>query len=140
MIPKHHITISIILSGILYTCFRSWGLAIGSLVAGIFIDVDHIIDYTIENGLNFNIKNFFSFFYEKKFSKIFLIFHGWELLLVLIVLAKLTDWNYWATGALIGYGQHIVLDQIINSVGFWGYFLLWRWKNRFEGEVIFPKR
>ena len=61
-----------------------------------------------------------------------------EWLIIIAAAAWLTDWDLWITGLLIGYGQHIILDEIYNSFKYrirpfiWGYFLLWRWKNGFE--------
>lgn len=136
---QHHIAVSTIISGILYAIFKSWGLTIASFISGIFIDLDHIIDYLIERGLCFNAKEFIDFFYEEKHQKITLIFHGWELLILWAVAAKLTDFNPWVTGALIGYGQHIVSDYFFSKASLWSYFLIWRWKNRFNSEVIFPR-
>ncbi len=136
---EYHIAASTIISGVLYAIFKSWGLSIASLVSGIFIDLDHVIDYLIEHGLRFNVKKFFDFFYEEKHRKIFLIFHGWEWLIILCVFAWLTNWNPWITGILIGCGQHMVFDFFYSMTTLRSYSLLWRWKNRFDSEVLFPK-
>ena len=138
---KHHALASTIISGVLYSIFRSWGLAVATFVAGILIDLDHIVDYWIEYGLRFDLKQFFNYFDEKNFGnrkRLFFIFHAWEWLIIIAAAAWLTDWDLWITGLLIGYGQHIILDELYNSFKyrirpfFWGYFLLWRWKNGFE--------
>ncbi len=141
MKPGHHAAVSIVLSGILYSVFKSWGLAAASFVSGILVDFDHIIDYWIEYGLRFDLKQFFNYFDEKNFEnrkKLFFVFHAWEWLIVLAAAAWLTGWNLWVTGLLIGYGQHMVIDELYNSLKYrirpfvWGYFLLWRWKNGFR--------
>jgi len=138
---KHHALASTIISGVLYSIFRSWGLAVASFVSGILVDLDHIADYWIEYGLRFDLKQFFNYFDEKNFGnrkRLFFIFHSWEWLIIIAAAAWLTDWDLWITGLLIGYGQHIILDEIYNSSKYrirpfiWGYFLLWRWKNGFE--------
>lgn len=138
MKPAYHATVSAILSGILYSVFRSWGLAIASFVSGILIDLDHIIDYVIEYGLSFDIKKFFRVCYKIQFRRLHLILHGWEWLIFWAVIAKLTDWNPWITGLLVGHSQHIVFDQIANKSSFGGYSLLWRWINRFDLKAVFP--
>lgn len=129
------------IAGILYFIFRSWKPAVASLISGIFVDLDHIIDYWIEYGLRFDLKQLFNYFDEKNFGnrkKLFFIFHAWEWLIIIAAAAWLTDWNLWVTGLLVGYGQHIILDEIYNSSQYrlrpyvLGYFLLWRWKKRFE--------
>ncbi len=141
MKPIYHLAVSTVISGILYTIFRSWGLVIASFISGIFIDLDHIIDYFIINGIHFNLKEFSNFFKKKKYWKVAskhwrinLIFHGWEWLVVLSILAGITNWNTVVTGILIGFGHHIILDVFNDKPNSWqqtffGYSLLWRWKN-----------
>ncbi len=129
---KHHVVISTAISGVLYAIFKSWGLAIASFIAGIFIDLDHVIDYVLECGFHFDRDKFFSFFYGEKYKKITLIFHGWEWLAVLLFIAWKTDWNPWVTGILIGCSQHMAADRAYNISTFMAYSLLWRWKNGFD--------
>jgi hypothetical protein len=124
--------------------FKSWGLAVASFISGIFIDLDHIIDYLIAHGLHFDIKEFSIFFHEKRYWKtasrywkINLVFHGWEWLIILSIMANLTNWNPWVIGVLIGFGQHIIFDALNNRPHSWittflAYSLLWRWKNNLE--------
>jgi hypothetical protein len=141
MKPIYHLAVSTVISGILYTIFRSWGLVIASFISGIFLDLDHIIDYFIINGIHFNLKEFSNFFKKKKYWKVAskywrinLIFHGWEWLVILSILAGITNWNPVVTGILIGAGHHIILDVFNNKPNSWqqtffSYSLLWRWKN-----------
>ena len=138
---KHHALTSTIVAGVLYAVFRSWGLAIASFISGIFIDLDHIIDYWIEHGWRFNLKRFFNYFDDKNFvdrKRLFFIFHAWEWLLLLFFAAMLSNWDMWITGFLAGYAQHMILDEIYNSFKYrirpfvWGYFLVWRWRNGFR--------
>jgi len=141
MKPIYHLAVSTVISGILYTVFRSWGLVIASFISGIFIDIDHIIDYFIMNGVHFRVKQFSAFFQKKKYWEIAstywrinLIFHGWEWLVILSILAGITNWDPVVTGILIGFGHHIILDVFNSRPNSWqqtflGYSLLWRWKN-----------
>jgi hypothetical protein len=147
MKPVYHIAVSTMISGIIYTIFKSWGLATASFISGIFIDLDHIIDYLIVHGLHFDVKEFNIFFREKRYwkvtsrhLKITMIFHGWEWLIILSITAKLTNWNPLVTGVLIGFGQHIILDALNNKPNSWiatflHYSLLWRLKNNFKVET-----
>ena len=114
-------------------------MSAASLVTGILIDIDHIVDYLIAHGLRIDIKDFFKFFYEERYRKITLILHGWEWLLILGLAAWLTDWNLWITGALIGWGQHMVFDKIINISNFRSYSLIWRWHRGFNPDKLLLK-
>jgi hypothetical protein len=136
----HHTALSVIISGILYAIFKSWSLAVSCLISGIFIDIDHFIDYIREYGWQIKIKKFFYVFENKQFNQLLLILHGWEWLLLGIVVAWVSDWNPWITGALIGFTQHILFDQLSNSCSFKDYFLLWRWKNKFNASIVCNKK
>jgi hypothetical protein len=134
----HHTAFSAVISGILYIIFKSWGLATACFISGIFIDLDHIVDYTREHGRPFNIKNFFRVNNNAQYNKILLLWHGWEWLILWGMAAWLTDWNPWIIGILIGFSQHLVLDNI-NSGSRWSYSLFWRWRQGFDFDRIFPR-
>lgn len=133
----HHTAISLTISAVLYMMFRSWGLTASSLVAGIFIDLDHYFDYIYSHGRPFRIKDFFRVCNNHQFNKIVLILHGWEWVALLGMAAWLTDWNPWITGTFIGIGLHIYLDTVYNGVGFRSYSIIWRWKKDFVFDTIF---
>ncbi len=135
----HHIAVSTIISGTLYAVYESWELAIASFITGVFIDLDHVIDYILQHGLSFNMNDFFTYFYKEQHTKITLVFHAWEILFLLCAAAVLSEFNLMATGVLIGYGHHIVLDGIFNKAPFLSYSLIWRWKKGFDSKVIFPR-
>ena len=135
----HHTAFSVIISGMLYMIFKSWGLATACLISGIFIDLDHLIDYVRETGWPFKIKSFFQFCHKCQFRQIFLIWHGWEWVVLFGIAAWLTDWNPWITGTLIGLGLHIVLDTFYNGSNVLSYSLIWRWRKNFEFDRVFPK-
>jgi hypothetical protein len=137
----HHVAVSTMVSGILYVLFKSWNLMAASLMSGIFLDLDHYIDYLFECGSPFQLKKFFHCIYEERLRKIYLIFHGWKWSIILIILGWMSDWNHWIIGVIIGYGHHMVLDALFNTN--WplsGYSILWRWKNNFVSELVRPRK
>lgn len=135
---QYHIAISIPLAGALFAVFRSWELAAASLVGGIFIDLDHFLDYFVEYGMNLDLRNFFSSFPEGRYRRIFILLHAWELLLLSAFAAWLTHWNPYAVGLFQGYGQHMIADQLANGVAVFEYSLLWRCARRFDASDAFP--
>ncbi len=138
---SHHVAVSTIVSSILYLLFKSWSLTIASFLSGIFLDLDHYIDYVFECGSPLNIKKFFNCINEEKLKKIYLILHGWEWSIVLILVGWMLEWNYWIVGVMIGYGHHMLLDALFNTN--WpvlGYSLLWRWKKKFVSELVRPRK
>lgn len=136
---EHHITVSTIVSVILYMIYKSWGLSIASLLTGIFIDLDHIIDYLIAHGSRIHPREFLLYFYKEKHRKITLLFHAWEWLLCLSIMTVFTEFNPWISGACVGYGHHIIADYIYSKTSFRSYSFFWRWKNRFDSSIIFPR-
>jgi hypothetical protein len=133
---KHHVVISLALSGIVYVVFRSWGMSIALLASGILIDLDHILDYLLTHRMRFRRQDFFRYFYEQQYQKLFLLFHGWEWVALWGVLAWKTGWDSWPAGVFIGMGHHLVLDQMSYGPGPGGYSLLWRLKNGFDRRAF----
>jgi hypothetical protein len=139
MTPKYHVAASMTISGILFLIFRSWGLAIASFISGVFIDLDHVIDYIFEHGLHLDTKKFFHFFYGEQYKKLTLILHGWEWPVLLVIASWLTDWNPWIIGLTVGWGQHMLFDRFYNISTFGSYSFLWRLKNGFDTNKILLK-
>jgi len=136
---KQHTAFSVFIAGILYMIFKSWALSLSCIISGIFIDLDHIIDVVREHGWDVRVKDFFEICHNAQFNRIVLLLHGWEWLPLWALTAWLTGWNPWITGTLIGLGQHIVLDAYSNSSNLLSYSLIWRWKNNFHFDTLFPK-
>ncbi|MBT6046711.1 MAG: hypothetical protein HON76_09865 [Candidatus Scalindua sp.] len=135
---KSHVFASIVFSTLFFMVFRSWKISVSSFLSGVLIDIDHIMDYYREYGINLRIKQFFKVCHNQKLSRTWLIFHSWELLAILSICASLMSWDPWIVGLTIGFAQHIVLDQIFNKTNRLTYFFFWRMKNRFNLKKIFP--
>jgi hypothetical protein len=118
--------------------FRSWGMAIACLISGIFVDLDHVIDYLIQHGLQFK-GNFFEEFYNDRIDKVHLLFHAWEWVFLLLITAWFTGWDKWITGIFFGFTLHIFLDNINNRANIKSYSFFWRWSKGFQVKKIFPK-
>lgn len=141
MKASHHVAVSALASTCLQITVRSWELTIATFMSGIFIDLDHYIDYLMEYSSPCDMKKFFHCIYEEKLRKIRMLFHSWELLVVLSIMGWISTWNPWILGITIGCGLHMVLDAVFNTN--WpvsGYSLFWRWKNDFIAEAIRPRK
>lgn len=135
----HHISFSAVISTILYFILESWRLSLVSFISGILIDIDHILDYLIEYRMRFDMQEFLNFFYKEKHRKITLILHGWEWLLCLGLATVLIDYNPWIAGLFVGYGHHMVSDFLYSKANLKSYSLIWRWTQKFNSEIIFPR-
>ena len=134
---KQHITISLFFSASLYTISNSWIVFSTSLISGVLIDIDHILDYFMAYGINIRIKQFFEVCHNLKIPRMRLIFHSWELLILLSICVFLVGWNPWIVGTIVGFTQHIVLDQVFNKPNKWTYFFFWRLKKGFSSKRCF---
>jgi hypothetical protein len=137
MKPQYHATYSVLIAGILYLFCKSWSIALSCLISGVFIDLDHIYDYIREFGFPFKVKNFLHAVENHDISRVTLILHSWELLILIGIIAYFMNWNPWLTGTLIGFGHHLVLDKLNNGERIRAYSFMWRWENNFEFEKIF---
>ena len=134
-----HAAASAVISGALHLAFRSGELTLSSFAAGVFIDLDHVLDFFREHGVSADVPKFFHACHGRHFERAVLFLHAWELLPVLGVVAWQMGWNAWALGALIGMGHHLMLDQFSNGVSPFGYSLIWRIRQGFLFEAIFPE-
>lgn len=131
-----HITVSFSISAVLYLIFRSNLLAVSSFLFGIFIDLDHFFEYFYHGRLKFDIKEFFQLAENYAYKKSFLFLHSWELFLICAVLVFIRTANEILFGCLVGYGVHLLFDQVGNLSKPLSYFFIYRWKLDFLTEKI----
>lgn len=78
-----------------YIVFKKWNKREvsfwGAFVGGILIDLDHFIDYFMTYGMRFNLTDFFQGMQFLKSGKIFVFFHAWEYLLILLIILYFLD-------------------------------------------------
>ncbi|KKN70537.1 hypothetical protein LCGC14_0429680 [marine sediment metagenome] len=109
------------------------GAAVGSLVAwgwneplaiplgvaaAVLPDVDHIFD-------------FYWHYVRRSRKRLFILFHGWEFV-ILLHLYQFFDHSWWASTISLGYASQIILDQIGNNAKWNTYIFSWRAWNRFR--------
>lgn len=108
------------------------------LAAGILIDIDHVIDYYLQQGVTLKFRAIYDWFISGRFWLVFIFFHSLEFLFLFwaaVWFYRLgLDWVFFG----LGLTQHLVLDLISNR-GFkpYGYFLTYRIIKRFRKEDIF---
>jgi hypothetical protein len=134
--PVAHLTASAVVSTLIYAATRSMPVTVVSFFSGFLLDIDHFIDYIREYGLRVSRKEFFRVYYETRFEKLLLLFHAWELVPGLLLLAWLSGWNEVMLGLLAGIFHHMVLDQVGNGFTARGYFFIYRAAKRFSMKAI----
>jgi hypothetical protein len=107
------------------------------VASGIFIDLDHLVDYFVYFKLRFKLSEFLCS-RQVESGHAYLILHSWELLLFLCPLAANPDLTLPVFAILLGFIGHLFADQFRRSVPF-AYFLSYRIYARFKIENIFPE-
>lgn len=130
----HHIAVSIVVSALVWLWLRSATAALACFGAGVFVDLDHVIDYVLQYGHRIRPRHLFRAFEAELFDNIFVFLHAWEWILVGLVILWLIDWKPAALGLIIGFTTHLVLDHLTNRHNPWAYFITYRLAHRFSGR------
>lgn len=135
---KGHIYATITISGIILFVYNSISAFISSLVSGILIDIDHLLDYYLHRGADLRIKRFFNWCYKNEWQRLILLFHSIELVLILWLCIFVFNLGLFWIGFAVGITQHMVLDIIFNSevINAYSYFFLYRLSRGFSREYI----
>ncbi|MDD5495600.1 MAG: hypothetical protein PHP46_00695 [Candidatus Omnitrophica bacterium] len=139
MRPTAHIITSGIIGVWVGLYLKSMGYGLISFLSGIIIDIDHIFDYYRSRGFTHELGKIYHACVKMDLKYAYLLLHSYEFLLLLwtaIILFSLG--NFWKAMA-IGVTQHIIFDQVTNSINTFGYFLTFRMIKGFESDKILKK-
>ncbi|MFZ2193143.1 MAG: hypothetical protein WAV31_02780 [Candidatus Moraniibacteriota bacterium] len=135
-----HIFVSLCVGLIVWRIWRKFFCALSfALVGGFLIDFDHFIDYYLAFGWDWKWLYFRNGYEFLKSGKVYVLFHGWEYVVILILLACLFKNKYLKTvffSLALGLFFHLVTDVIVDKTPIKSYFLTYRIKNNFENKQI----
>jgi hypothetical protein len=138
--PTSHVIISGGVTAALSLWTRSWDVLAACFLSGILIDLDHHLDYFIaRREMPLSYQKLIDFCKNDHASKIYLIFHSYELLILFWVMIFVFDLGPVWFGVAIGSTAHVVCDEIANPLRPLAYFLSYRAKNRFDRKFFFKK-
>lgn len=138
MSPVKHAAVSGAASVVFAYFSGSLGGAVVCFLSGIFIDIDHFIDYWIvKRELFFTFKELDAFFTYVPEGQLRLLFHSYELLLILWLVWLFDTTNMIMLGLVSGMSLHMFMDFFVNPVKPLAYFFIYRFKHKFEKESIF---
>ena len=135
---EHHVILSVTFAGLLLAVFRSWEMAVASLLPGVLLDADHVPDFLVQSRERFTPRRLFIAAYGRTFPKAYVLLHGWEWVFLCGLLAWWTDANPWVFGIYLGWAQHMIADQLMNDANWWSYFFIGRLLHRFDHLSAFP--
>ena len=144
MLPSRHVIVSLVLGGGIWVFTQSFIAGLLCLFSGILIDVDHLIDYVINSGLKgFSVEEFYWTCLklpqqkeQSKFKKVYLIFHAWEIAILLWAGCLLFKSIYFLAIAL-GYTAHILMDNAVHVFHPFSYFIIYRLRKDFRTSRLF---
>lgn len=143
MRPLQHLAYSTaVATGLLFTT-RSPKIAAGCVVAGVFVDLDHLIEYKSYCGDKWEWGEFSTGIYFDKKGTVKVFFHSWEVAFALWVIVlshgriKKKSLLY---GLAVGYTLHLILDQIGNNLNGMGYFEIYRWLVGWQQDKLVGKK
>lgn len=138
MKPSEHTVISVVTSGIFYAGTHSWPGTVMCFLSGIFIDLDHHLDFVLNKGrFPWKYPDLWSFAAEEKDGKFFLIFHSYELFAVLWFAVLYFHLDPVWFGMMVGATVHMIADQAANPASPLAYFFIYRLKHGFEKKWVF---
>ena len=130
---KKHVTITTVLSLLLGFFWKNYLGVVLFWLGGIFIDVDHYLDYIRETGdIRISLRRMEEMFLNLKEKKFYGFFHSYELILIGLFLNFFYVKSACLYGLLAGLGTHIILDALCNPVRARFYFFLYRLSHSFE--------
>ena len=66
---EHHVILSVTFAGLLMAVFRSWEMAVASLLPGVLLDADHVPDFLVQSRERFTPRRLFIAAYGRTFPK-----------------------------------------------------------------------
>ncbi|MCX6763733.1 MAG: hypothetical protein NTZ97_03330 [Candidatus Moranbacteria bacterium] len=134
-----HFLLSLLAGVIVWKLFNHPLLSVlSAIIGGVFVDFDHFFDYFIAFGLKFNLSYFINGYQFLKTDKLYLLFHGWEYVVILLILALVlknrtsrTARTIWL-GLALGLLFHLIADVNLNKIPASTYFISYRAVNNFD--------
>jgi hypothetical protein len=142
-LPLHlsiHFLFSLLAGIIIWRVWRKPILAIfAAMLGGVLVDIDHFADYFLAYGWSFSWFYFIKGFEFLKSDKLYVLFHGWEYVLFLLLIAiilknKASKSVFLALSLALFF--HLGSDVFMDKVPPKTYFVIFRAKNNFDLEKL----
>jgi hypothetical protein len=139
MRASKHVISSVIVSALVWWWLRSSAAALACFLTGVFIDLDHVVDFFYNFPRHLKFQRFFKVFEFEVLENVFVFLHSWEFALVwLALLLCVPDVRQPVVlGLFIGFVTHLGLDNLFNRHSRWAYFLLYRLRHGFAGKYYY---
>lgn len=139
MLPEIiHLLISIVIGALFARYYPEvtyfWSITI-SIIGGVLVDADHILDYFLKKSEKFDLNGIVSGSHFKKSGKAFIILHSYELAIALVftyLILNNISFLILAAALLV----HLLFDILHNRTKWTAYFLFYRASQKFNLNVL----
>jgi len=140
-----HFLLATIACYAVYFLFRDPRAVVICFAAAILCDLDHIFEFWAAYGFTLNPIKFWKVTlskrnYFKETGKVHLFFHGWEYIIIVMIAGAVTSKYNLAVSFSLGYGLHLLWDQVNFGKHALSYSLLFRLQQDFDLEKIIQKK
>ncbi len=125
-----HFTVTLSLACFFYFFTGRISWVILCITGGILIDIDHFIDHFLHYGRHFRLVDFLFHSYLDS-GKIYVVFHSWEILILLWIISFRVSWFIPLAAGMTG---HLMIDQLFSRKPKLFYFLAFRWYHGFSRD------
>lgn len=132
-----HLFFSFMAFGIIFIAFHDLRWAVLAFLSGIFIDLDHFVDYFMTYKFSFKLKNFFLSYQCVDSGKVYVFLHSWEVVFLILMTGFFTGLEKSAAAVVLGMSLHLLVDQVLNfkkEPRF--YFLTYRFMKNFDLKTL----
>lgn len=139
--PASHVVVSAATSIAFGCAARSWPAGVACFLSGVFIDLDHILEFWIaKRKICCSPGELLDFCIFLPSERVFLVLHAYELILAAWVAAFYFHASPLWFGALLGVSVHILLDQAVNPVMPLAYFWFYRRRHGFSRDLFLNEK
>jgi len=136
MMPFGHAAVSAVVAGGIWAASGDWLKGAVAFAVGVLVDLDHIPEFTLLRGQPFRLNTFVRACAESRAEKMYLVLHGWEYLIAIVIAAFLLRAPMWGVTLAAPYFAHLVCDQFGNPVTVNAYWITYRWRHNFAAWAI----
>ncbi|MFH1188322.1 MAG: hypothetical protein V1652_00565 [bacterium] len=141
-----HLILSLFVGFIMWRASGSAFVFAASLMSGLFIDIDHFIDYFLAFGTKFNFVYFLKGYSFLKTDKIYVFFHSWELVIILLLVMPIVallggGWTivFFLLSFSLSLFFHLTVDVFTNAMLPQSYFVTYRLMHKFDLKTMVTK-
>jgi len=139
-----HFFSGVVMFFIIFKLFGQSGYGLIAFLVSLLIDTDHYLEGLICNRFKISwIFTSYPHIYWQKTGKITLLFHSWELLVIILILGQTFNQQLLSIAIVLPAILHYSIDQIVYSsfrkMSLFQYFFIFRLYHKFNYQILCPR-